>query len=53
MSALRIEAFDRAQSFDPPQEEAFRFFGRPRNLAWVTPPRLDFCLLTPWSLAPG
>lgn len=35
------------QTVDRPLEEVFGFFSRPENLARITPPRLDFVILTP------
>lgn len=47
MKALPVFEFARSQWLNAPQEQVFRFFERPENLAQVTPPALDFQLLSP------
>lgn len=47
MSGIAIHALDREQRVDRRLEQVFAFFTRPENLALVTPPSLDFRLLTP------
>lgn len=47
MSGLRVYELSRAQWVNTPLERVFPFFERPENLALLTPPSLDFHMLTP------
>jgi ligand-binding SRPBCC domain-containing protein len=42
---------ERKQFLPVPPDEAFRFFGRPENLAEITPAELGFRILTPSPIA--
>ncbi len=51
MSRLRVYELNQEQCVDRPLERVFAFFERPENLALITPPSLDFQLLTPSPVA--
>ncbi|MDY0109691.1 MAG: SRPBCC family protein [Candidatus Krumholzibacteria bacterium] len=44
---MRLHVLERTQAIASSREEVFGFFARPENLAAITPPRLDFRILTP------
>ncbi len=47
MGGIKVCTRNREQWVDRPLERVFPFFERPENLALITPPSLDFRLLTP------
>ena len=47
MSRLPVFTLQHSQWLSVPPPKAFSFFERPENLSLVTPPALDFNLLTP------
>jgi hypothetical protein len=42
-----MHLIERTQDLGPPLENVFRFFQRPENLQRLTPPWLQFRILTP------
>lgn len=43
---MSVHRFDATQRLPVPRDEAWAFFADPRNLAAITPPWLDFTLLS-------
>jgi len=48
---MRLHVLQRSQTVTAPLDEVFAFFARPENLAEITPPGLDFAILTPSPIA--
>ncbi|MBI3735719.1 SRPBCC family protein [Candidatus Sumerlaeota bacterium] len=48
---MQVHRFERRQIIPRPLSEVFGFFARPENLARLTPPRLQFRMLTPSPIA--
>lgn len=48
---MEIHRLNRQQWIDRPLDDIYEFFERPENLATITPPSLDFQLLTPLPIA--
>lgn len=48
---MKVHVLERSQAVAAPLDEVFAFFGRPENLAVITPPDLGFQILTPSPIA--